>query len=173
MNHWLINWKKHLLPRDDNEFEKDPGPKQDSEDWMNIFLLTFIISVSLFHPSCSREKNENSNTSSIRTPVQTGDGWPTGKLTGAGVDSIKLKFMVDRICDRTYQNIHSVLLIKEGKLVFEHYFPGHKFNYQAPDFQGSFTHFTANSIHNLASVTKSITSILFGIALDQGYIYGV
>ena len=30
--------------------------------------------------------------------------------------------------------------------------------------------FRANDLHNLASVTKSVTSVLFGIALDQGLI---
>jgi len=126
----------------------------------------------MFHPSCSGEKGANQNISTIRAPVQTDDGWPAGKLTGAGIDSNKLQIMLDRICDGTYENIHSVLLVRGGKLVFEHYFPGYKFDYEAQDFKGTFTHFTANTIHNLASVTKSITSILFGIAVDQGYNYG-
>jgi CubicO group peptidase (beta-lactamase class C family) len=49
------------------------------------------------------------------------------------------------------KNIHSVLLIKNGKLVLEEYFYG----------------YTRDTSHFLASVSKSITSILIGIAIDQ------
>ena len=65
--------------------------------------------------------------------------------------------MLNKIFDGTYQNIHSVLIIKNGKLVFEQYFPGYKFYYQAENFKGEYTNFTSHTIHNLASVTKSIT----------------
>ena len=59
--------------------------------------------------------------------------------------------------DSKYQNIHGVLIVKDGKLVFEEYFYG----YQRDD------------NHNLASVTKSITSLLVGLAIEQGYLEGV
>lgn len=58
---------------------------------------------------------------------------------------------------------------KNEKLVFEKYFPGYTFDYEAENLKGEFTHFDLNTIHNLASVTKSITSIIFGIAVDQGF----
>jgi len=62
--------------------------------------------------------------------------------------------MVSRIRDNTYQRVHSVLLIKDGKLVFEEYFDG-RHRYQA---------------HPMHSVSKSVTSILVGIAVDKGLI---
>jgi hypothetical protein len=49
--------------------------------------------------------------------------------------------MVSRIRDNTYQRVHSVLLIKDGKLVFEEYFDG-RHRYQA---------------HPMHSVSKSVT----------------
>ncbi|MBN1559826.1 serine hydrolase [candidate division KSB1 bacterium] len=137
---------------------------------MKKSLFTFLFSLSIISVSCTKEKSANQNVSTIRMPMQTDDGWYAGNLSSAGIDSQKLQIMVDRISDSTYQNVHSVLIVKQGKLVFEHYFPGYKFNYEAKDFRGEFTNFTLNTIHNLASVTKSITSILFGIAVDQGYI---
>jgi CubicO group peptidase (beta-lactamase class C family) len=56
-----------------------------------------------------------------------------------------------------FQNIHGILIVKDGRLVFEEYF----------------YHYYRENRHNLASMTKSITSLLVGIAIEQGYIVGV
>jgi CubicO group peptidase (beta-lactamase class C family) len=133
-------------------------------------LFVFILSACIIGASCSEQKNMNRKISAISPPQQTDDGWQTVSLTSVGIDADKLQKMVDQICDSTYQGIHSTLIIKDGKLVFEQYFNGYTFNYNAKDFKGQFTKFTLNTIHNLASVTKSVTSVLFGIAGDQGFI---
>jgi CubicO group peptidase (beta-lactamase class C family) len=54
-------------------------------------------------------------------------------------------------------NFHSVLLVRNGYLVLEVYRPP----------------YDADESHALVSATKTITSILVGIAIDQGYIEGV
>jgi len=59
--------------------------------------------------------------------------------------------------------IHSILIIKDGKLVFEEYFPGDKFNLAR--FTGE-TGFDRDDTHNLCSGTKSFTSALIGIAIE-------
>ena len=56
-----------------------------------------------------------------------------------------------------YSNTAGLVVQKSGKLLYENYFDGHK---------------ETDSIH-IFSVTKSITSILIGIAIDQGYIKSV
>ena len=56
-----------------------------------------------------------------------------------------------------YENIHGILIVKDGLLVFEEYFYG----------------YLLDSRHNVASVTKSITSLLVGIAIEQGDLGGV
>ena len=48
-----------------------------------------------------------------------------------------------------YENIHSILIVKDGLLVFEEYF----------------YHYYRENRHNLAFVTKSITSLLVGVAI--------
>lgn len=53
-----------------------------------------------------------------------------------------------------YNNIAGVVVLKDGKPVYENYFGG----------------CTAESRIHVFSVTKSIVSILFGIALDKGYL---
>jgi len=106
-------------------------------------------------------------------PEQTNDGWPTASLAEVGIDEMKIGEAIERIHDDTYQNVHSVLIVKDGKLVFEEYFSGYTWDYNGDRFRGELTDFGADTIHNLASVTKSFTSALVGIAIDHGFIQGV
>ena len=106
-------------------------------------------------------------------PEQTNDGWPTASLAEVGIDEMKIGEAIERIHDDTYQNIHSVLIVKDGKLVFEEYFSGYTWDYNGDQFRGELTDYGADTIHNLASVTKSFTSALVGIAIDHGFIQGV
>ena len=106
-------------------------------------------------------------------PEQANDGWQTASLDAVGIDEEPLSGLVEAIRDNTYPNIHSVLIIKDGKLVFEEYFGGHTFDYQGDQFWGEFTEYNIATLHNLASVTKAFTSALIGIAIDNGFIEGV
>ncbi len=133
-------------------------------------LILFFLSIFLISSSCSKKENVCQKDWVISHPIQTDDGWQTSSLDSVNINFEKLQILVNKVCDSTYQNIHSILIVKEGKLVFEQYFPGYKFNYDAENFEGKFTYFNINTIHNLASVTKSITSILVGVANDKGFI---
>jgi CubicO group peptidase (beta-lactamase class C family) len=66
--------------------------------------------------------------------------------------------------------IHSLLVIREGKLAFEEYFEGRKFS--LAQYTGG-TGFDRDDTHNLASVTKSFTTTLVGMAIDRGHIPSV
>lgn len=70
------------------------------------------------------------------------------------ISSTLLDEMVDKVEKGDYENITSVLIAKDGKLVFERYFNGA----------------TQDSKHNTRSVTKTMATILTGIAITQGYI---
>ena len=106
-------------------------------------------------------------------PPQTGDGWQTAEPASVGLDAKRLNRAVARIRNGTYQNVHSLLVVKDGKLVFEDYFRGYTWNYSGNQFRGDLVDFDRDTRHNLASVTKSFTSALVGIAIDQGLIGGV
>lgn len=69
------------------------------------------------------------------------------------LDSNRLNKLVKLIEeDNQFPDLDSILIIKNGYLVIEAYFNG----------------FTASKIHTLQSVSKSFTSALVGIALNQG-----
>ena len=99
--------------------------------------------------------------------------WQTASPAEVGIDEQPLSDAVARIHAGTYQNVHSILIVKDGKLVFEEYFSGYAWDYAGEGFKGELTDFDAETRHNLASVTKSFTSALIGIAIDKGFIPGV
>jgi CubicO group peptidase (beta-lactamase class C family) len=72
------------------------------------------------------------------------------------MNSMHLLRMLEYI-DSSGEDIHSVLIIRNGHLVLEaYYYP-----------------YNAQIKHMLASAIKSFTSALVGIAIDKGYISGV
>jgi CubicO group peptidase (beta-lactamase class C family) len=77
-----------------------------------------------------------------------------GKASEEGMDELKLMALADFIDDNPRISIFSLLISKNGKLVFELYTGQIKQDYS----------------HYLMSVTKSVLSTLIGIAIDQGKI---
>jgi CubicO group peptidase (beta-lactamase class C family) len=106
-------------------------------------------------------------------PEQTDDGWQTTRLDQVGMDRAKIDQAVALIQDNTYQNVHAILIVKDGKLAFETYFGGYTWDYNGDQYRGAHVGFDRDTLHNLASVTKSFTSALIGMAIDQGLIRGV
>lgn len=107
-------------------------------------------------------------------PVQTGDGWETASLAEVGLSESRLKRLIDLIREGVYARVHGLLIVKDGKLVFEEYFNGLDLQAAVGDSViGEWTAFDRDTPHNLASVTKSITSTLVGIAIDRGLITSV
>ncbi|GAJ10864.1 unnamed protein product, partial [marine sediment metagenome] len=74
------------------------------------------------------------------------------------MDSAVLAKAVDFLQEKKKDfNVHSILIIRNGYMVMDAYFYP----------------FTQASLHDLASVTKSFTSTLIGIAINEGYIESV
>ena len=65
------------------------------------------------------------------------------------------------------KGLHSVYVMHKGSVVAESYFSGHDERYG--DRLG-IRKFDASSLHDLRSITKSIVSLLYGIALSEGLV---
>ncbi len=87
-------------------------------------------------------------------PQKMNDGWETSSLKALDIDESRIKNMVEAILIEKYKRIHSVLVVEKGKLIIEEYFYS----------------FDRNTKHVIHSDTKSVTSALIGIAVDQGHI---
>lgn len=69
-------------------------------------------------------------------------------------DSLFIYSLIPEIIANMYGRINSFLLVKNGKLICEEYFYG----------------YSAKDLHQIESSTKSITSLLIGIAKDKGMV---
>ncbi len=65
------------------------------------------------------------------------------------------------------RGLHSVLVLREGKLLLERYYEGPDEDWGQSLGKVSFD---AGTLHDLRSVTKSIVSLLYGIALERGLV---
>ncbi len=111
-------------------------------------------------------------------PVETDDGWRTASAADKGMDVEPLVRLLNRLHDTEGHLLHSILIVKDSALVFEAYCDGSDLNlFDENMMRGCVLcmeekRFTRDELHNTSSVTKSVTSMVFGIAMDRGYISG-
>ena len=99
-------------------------------------------------------------------PPALDDGWETGRADAFGLDVAKLDAMTRAIRQSDW-NIHAVLIERDGRLVYEEYFAGTDERWGTSLGRVSFDRTTK---HDLRSVTKSVTSALFGTLVASGVI---
>ncbi|MBM4159669.1 MAG: serine hydrolase [Ignavibacteria bacterium] len=101
-------------------------------------------------------------------PERRNDGWQCADLAASGMDKSRIIDLIEQIRNGKHDDIHSFLVVKDNKLVVEEYFAANGKKH------GRFiTGLFREKVHHLASTTKSVTSTLVGIAIDQGFIRDV
>lgn len=98
------------------------------------------------------DQDQNTNI-----PAKLKDGWATAHIDDFGIKKNELVRLIDSIHAKKLVNTHSILIAKDHKLVFETYFDG----------------FNSNIPHDLRSASKSISSAMIGIAIDDNIIESV
>jgi len=104
------------------------------------------------------------------SPEKLNDGIAIGTLSEVGIDSAALFNLSTQIDTGFYPNIHSLLIYKKNKLVFEQYYPGKDQNWGED--LGVINH-RIQDLHDVRSISKSIVSACIGIAIEQQKIKGV
>jgi CubicO group peptidase (beta-lactamase class C family) len=103
-------------------------------------------------------------------PTAGADHWPVAALDSVGLASATLCPLVQRLDTWKEANLHSVVVVRHGSLVFEHYFSG------ADERRGvklGEVAFGPETKQDVRSVTKSIVALLLGIAIDHGWVAGI
>ncbi|MGD9507279.1 MAG: serine hydrolase domain-containing protein [Geminicoccaceae bacterium] len=103
-------------------------------------------------------------------PAGIGDGWRVAAQTAVRLDAQRLCALIDRLADPSQDNLHAVVVVRDGLLVFEVYRSG------ADQRWGHDLGIVAHGPevrHDVRSVSKSVTSLLVGIALDRKLIGSV
>ncbi len=132
-------------------------------------LLLLVISLGFCWPAqtvtaqaASPASPEKVLNDVVQGPPELGDGWTTAGPAGSGFDPAALVELTAAIESGTIHNVHAVLIERAGRLVYERYFTGHDERWGVP--LGN-VKFDRDSLHDLRSVSKSVTSALLGIAL--------
>ena len=97
-----------------------------------------------------------------QAPASLGDGWATARPSEAGLQAGALGRMAAAVEAGEIHNVHAVLIEHAGRLVYERYFEGSDERWGDPIGKVVFDH---KSLHDLRSVSKSVTTALLGIAL--------
>ena len=103
-------------------------------------------------------------------PATGPDGWAVAAPAEAGLDPATLCAVVPRFADWRQADVHGIVVVRHGRLAFEHYFPGSDSLYGVVNLD---TTFDAETLHDVRSVTKSVTSLCLGIAIDRGWVKSV
>ena len=106
-------------------------------------------------------------STSYKVPLALNDGWKTANADSLGIDSAGLSNLTKSIRAWPELGIHAVLIERGDKLIYEEYFDGFDERWGEP--LGRIK-MTAETKHDLRSVTKSVVSALVGIALAEGKI---
>lgn len=120
--------------------------------------LLFFSGIIYLTLACSEKESvvpDNNNQPAgyeYTVPSQTDDGWQTIHLDSVGINTETIENMVDNISPNSMPDLHSILIVKDGKLCFERYFNG----------------WNGDDPHMLMSCTKSVTSALTGLAIHNG-----
>lgn len=120
-------------------------------------LVTTTLFCAIILSCCEKEESINNNHYNYKIPELLNDGWEVSSLTAEGMNTSVIKEIADNIINDQYKGIHSMLIVRNGLLVFEEYFKG----YDRDDLQHIF------------SITKSVSSSLLGIAIDKGFLQSV
>jgi CubicO group peptidase (beta-lactamase class C family) len=84
----------------------------------------------------------------------------------AGFDARHLSTIGAAVRNGRLRNLHGVVVMRSGRLVFEQYFTGRDERLGMPLGEVAFG---PDTLHDVRSVTKSVVSLLYGIALEDGH----
>ena len=126
-------------------------------NWRNHFLLLFasVLLILSMLVGCSLGGPSTEDLLAVEYAPVSRDDWEVSTPAEQGLDPMlvaNLYYNAEKL-----ETIYSLLVVKNGRLIAEDYFN-----------EGSI-----DELGKRASVTKSYTSALVGIALDQGYISSI
>jgi CubicO group peptidase (beta-lactamase class C family) len=127
-------------------------------------ILACLFTLALIAPAPALAQ---APASRYEVPAVRDDGWKTGNADALGVDSTKLANLTTTLRAWPEIGVHAVLIERHGQLIYEEYFDG--FDEKWGTSLGKVS-MTAETKHDLRSVTKSVVSALVGIAHGEGAI---
>jgi CubicO group peptidase (beta-lactamase class C family) len=135
-----------------------------------IVLISLIAALAI--GGCNRTEAPalHADPNACGDPVSGIDSWQIASPASVGLSKSVLCPMVKWLAESKRDNVHAVLVVRHGKLVFEQYFTGADEHLGRS--VGNVT-FGPTVRHDERSVSKSVVSLVMGIAIDRGWIKSV
>ena len=96
-------------------------------------------------------------------PAAMSDEWPVSFPAQQGLDPELICATGPGLAKRTDAAPHGVVVARNGALVYERYFA-------ATEMYGYAVPYNADTLHDIASITKGVVALLIGIAFDRGWL---
>ncbi|MBN2008580.1 serine hydrolase [candidate division KSB1 bacterium] len=147
---------KGTLDKNDSTITGYIHAKNTNQDVaLNLVRADKKLEIALFYP---RLPDANGNVSySYHTPEQIDDDLQTASITEAGVNTESIGYLLQDIINQDYGRLESLLISKDGQLLLEEYFYG----------------YDRTRLHRINSCTKSVTSLLLGIAKERHHEFSI
>ena len=126
---------------------------------MARLLMLLLMALALAAPSAAQDSG------SCGKPAGIDDGWSLAAPSDVGLDAAKLCDLDAFLTQWPQANVHAVVIARRGKLVYERYFTG---NDERWGIRMGSVAFAPDVKHDLRSISKSVTSLLVGIARGEG-----
>lgn len=160
---------------------------------MNCQRFFAILLTALFLAACATPVTPKATATPTRAltgmspPIRPSvvwptDSWPISSLEEQGIDAESIKRIQRSLELGTYGYIDRFMLIRNGYVVADEYYEhdyerinegrdptSHPYNYYHPDWH---PYYQGSDLHTLQSVTKSVISVVIGIAIQRGELSG-
>jgi len=99
----------------------------------------------------------------VASATQVADSRPAGivwsqeKGAPSGINAAAITVLYDKIERDPHHDLKGIVILRDGRLVSERYFNGD----------------STTTLHDIRSATKSVTSLLMGLAVQQGLVHSV
>jgi CubicO group peptidase (beta-lactamase class C family) len=134
---------------------------------MSIHIVACTVAIGLiaqFGDSAHGAPSSTASATDCGIPTVIDDGWKIAPPASVKLDTHPLCQWINRYLADPKENVHSIVVVRHGALVFERYFSG---NDQLWGVGLGNVSYGPSQLHDVRGITASVTSLLVGIALDQ------
>jgi CubicO group peptidase (beta-lactamase class C family) len=138
---------------------------------LNILLrYSFIITFSTVLFICCSPTHLRNTNYSYQQPKNLNDGIVSDGITNVTIDSTKIIELTKLILRDSFPNIHSLLICKDNKLVYENYFSGKDERWGR---RLGYVKHNDDVLHDIRSISKSVVAACIDIAIQQKMIKSI
>jgi CubicO group peptidase (beta-lactamase class C family) len=133
-----------------------------------LLALSLLVAPVVFTSTLTAQEIKMPSPRVCSAPKALDDGWQINAPEVEGFDGSRLCALADGLQEA--DDVHSIVIVRHSRLVFEQYFAG----YDEPwGYEDKRYEFNATMKHDMRSVSKSVISLLTGIAIDRRMIDSV